>query len=270
MRSVNSGAGAVPPNHVRPVLWRPGATSEQAPQRSLWSPRPPTWAAPSPGLTSEEHRRAASVRIPHCPDIRSRQATPPVLSARAPQHRAAENQPPFRQGSPGAQPGGGCLDTLLPFVPMCSHQEERGSESGKAARSGRQGPSQFPASLQTWHRPPGTWGSPRTCDVTVAGTRAMAASAFTTHRATKRRWRDLGLSAPVCGGGGPALQSRGGSLRTPGGRRPPARPCNFPGDAEDVVTPRHSALPVLSLPLEPTNFPSITSKSQGDGKTRWT
>ena len=144
VRSVNSGAGAVPPNHVRPVLWRPGATLEQAPQRSLWSPRPPTWAAPSPGLTSEEHRRAASVRIPRCPDVRSRQARPPALSARAPQHRAAENQPPFRQGSPGAQPRGGCLDALLPSVPVCSHQEERGSESGKAAPSGRQGAQPVP------------------------------------------------------------------------------------------------------------------------------
>lgn len=196
MRSVSSGAGAVPPNHVRPVLWRPGATSEQAPLRPLWSPRPPTWAAPSPGLTSEEHRRAASVCIPRCPDVRSRQARLPALSARAPQHRAAENQPSFRRGSPCARPRGACLDALLPSVPVCSHQEERGSESGNAARSGQQGPSQFPASLQIWRRPPGTWSSPRTCDITAAGTWAMAASAFTTHRTTRRRRRPWSQQPP--------------------------------------------------------------------------
>ena len=80
--------------------------------------------------------------------IHSRQARPPALSAHAPQRRVAENQPSFRQGSPGAQPRGARLDALLPSVLVRSHhhQGERSPESGKAARPGWQGPSQFPSS----------------------------------------------------------------------------------------------------------------------------
>lgn len=64
--------------------------------------------------------------------------------------------------------------------------------------------------------------------------------------------------APVCDGGGGRLRTRGDAGL--------AWPCDFPGDAEDVVTLHHGTLSVLSLPLEPANFLSITSKSQGTGR----
>lgn len=47
-------------------------------------PDHPLGLHPSPGLMFEEHRHAASVCVPRCPAVHSRQARPPALSARAP------------------------------------------------------------------------------------------------------------------------------------------------------------------------------------------
>lgn len=185
----------------------------------------------------------------------------PLSLPMPPQHCAAENQPSFCRGSPGAQPRGGRLHALLPSVLVCihHHQGERSPESGKAAWPRRQGPSQFPSSysrpgviLPGHGAPPGRvtsrWLSP--------GPWLPQHLRHTEPRADKGE--TLVSAPPVCDGGGSRLRT----LVDAG----LARLCDVPGDSEDVVTPRHSTLPVLSLPLEPANFPSITSKSQGTGR----
>lgn len=109
-------------------------------------PDHPLGLHPSPGLMFEEHRRAASVCVPRCPAVHSRQARPPALSARAPSAPCSREPASFL---PEAQVPSPEERIWMPcsFLSSCAVTITRGKEALKAGKPhgpGGRGPASSP------------------------------------------------------------------------------------------------------------------------------